>query len=617
MTDTSSVNSKYRPPAPTEPFVDDENNVFWFKFLENYPKIDFYEYSRDFWKTWNPVISNPIEGIERDHDIWQIRVRVKSINGSNPWEELSNPIAYTSMQEDLEQIKIEAQAVLKESIEENNKDADIIRNKYPVARLVHKIVVSALEQGASDIHIEPTNKKPNSIVRFRIDGVLRVISPFCFSSSLHKPIIANIKSEFAKGSWFDSFEKEKSQDWRAMIKKYLYEKNDHWDFKKDPAWRLIPVMDENGLPKSVEVDMRISILPTINWEKVVIRLLDSSGKIPTIEEMWFNSLDTKKVKEWITLPQWLIIVSGPTGSWKSTTLYSILNQLNSEEVCIITIENPVERKLEWVQQVQINEKRWRTFEDTLRSVLRQDPDIIMIWEIRDAVTAKTAIEAANTWHLVLSTLHMNFSTDIVERLGELWISREDIKQLWMTLIFSSWQRLARKICPHCKLKVKDLKKLKDLEDSYKKWEIPEALFKQESLQVRENLFPDSYKKDFINSLLQWNVRTFFSKSWQPMKTEELKTMLENKIENLAIHNPNGCEHCAKGYKGRTLVAEVFKPTSVEKGIITESSDWFWMKLRESSMKTWFITMKQDWFIKVLKWLTDVNEIYRVIKTSEE
>jgi len=612
-----SENLAYRPPAPTEPFVDDENNVFWFKFLNNYPQVDFYEYSVDFWKTWKPVVSNPIEGIERDHAIWQVRVRVKSLGGRPAGEELFNPIAYTSIQEDLEQIQIEAQAVLKESIEENNRDADIIRNKYPVAKLIHRMVVSALEQGASDIHIEPTNKKPNSIVRFRIDGVLRVASPFCFSSSLHKPVIANIKSEFAKGSWFDSFEKEKSQDWRAMIKKYLYEKNDNGDFKKDSAWQLIPILDEHWNPTSVEVDMRISILPTINWEKVVIRLLDSSGKIPTIEEMWFNMYDTKKVKDWISLPQGLIVVTWPTGSWKSTTLYSILNQLNSEEVCIITIENPVERKLEWVQQVQINEKRWRTFEDTLRSVLRQDPDIIMVWEIRDSITAKTAIEAANTGHLVLSTLHMNYATDIVERLSELWISKEDVKQLWMTLIFSSWQRLARKICPHCKLKVKELKSLKELENSFNKGEIPEAFFKQESLKTRELLFPEDYKSDFINSLLQSNVRAFFSKKWEKMESPELKKILESRIDNLFVHNPAWCDHCSKGFKWRLLVAEVFKPTSIEKQIITDSKDWFWMKLRDSALNHWFITMKQDWFIKVLKWLTDIQEIYRVIKTSEE
>lgn len=281
----------------------------------------------------------------------------------------------------------------------------------PVVRLVNSIIQQAVKLGASDIHIEPMEKVTR--VRIRVDGVLQNLMTLAVAA--HNAVITRLKIM----SGMNIAERRLPQDGRIEM--------------------LV-----DGHP----VDMRLSLLPTVNGEKMVIRVLGGMGTLLTKNQLGLNALNAEIFDRIIKSPNGIILVSGPTGSGKTTTLYSILGEFNRPGVNIITVEDPVEYRISGINQVQVNNKAGLTFASGLRSILRQDPDIIMIGEIRDSETAQIAVRAAITGHLVLSTIHTNDAPSTVARLIDMGVEPYLVSSSVVGVIA---QRLVRNICPRCKV----------------------------------------------------------------------------------------------------------------------------------------------------------------------
>ncbi|BBB32735.1 type IV pilus assembly protein PilB [Thermotomaculum hydrothermale] len=283
----------------------------------------------------------------------------------------------------------------------------------PVIKLVNNILMQASQKEASDIHIEPG--KARLRVRYRIDGVLRE-QDFNIPSSLASAVISRIKIL----SNMDIAEKRTPQDGRIQLKL-----------------------------GTKDYDIRVSTLPTIYGEKIVMRLLDKSSASVDLHSLGLNKQHLEIIKKLLKQPNGIILVTGPTGSGKTTTLYSCLKELNSEDKNIITVEDPVEYQFDNINQVQVNPQAGITFANGLRAILRQDPDIIMVGEIRDRETAEIAVQAALTGHLVLSTIHTNDASSTISRLVEMEIEPFLLASSIRAII---GQRLVRKICPNCQTK---------------------------------------------------------------------------------------------------------------------------------------------------------------------
>lgn len=299
---------------------------------------------------------------------------------------------------------IEDVEILSEEINENVDNA-------PVVRLVNLIISHAINSRASDIHIEPLENMVR--IRFRIDGEL--YEKLCITKSAHAAVVTRLK---IMGD-MDIAEKRIPQDGRVQT-------------------------EYNGEP----VDLRLSVLPTVNGEKIVIRVLGGRGVVLERKQLGFTEQNSLMIDEILKNPNGIILVSGPTGSGKSTTLYTVLNELNKPGVNIITVEDPVEYRMAGINQVQVNPKAGLTFASGLRSILRQDPDVIMIGEIRDSETAEIAVRASITGHLVLSTIHTNDSASTVSRLVDMGIEPFLVAASLVGVIS---QRLVRRICPNCKV----------------------------------------------------------------------------------------------------------------------------------------------------------------------
>ena len=279
----------------------------------------------------------------------------------------------------------------------------------PIVKLLGQIIEQAVHKRASDIHIEPMENQVR--IRFRVDGVLH--EAMRHDISLHAALIARIKIV----SGLDISEKRRPQDGRATS-----------------------IVDRQ------EYDIRVSILPTVYGEKVVMRLAQKKALTMDKKELGFPDDELAKFDKILSHPNGMILVTGPTGSGKSTTLYTALNELNGEGVNIITVEDPVEANVTGINQVQVNEKAGLTFSSALRSILRQDPDIIMIGEIRDQETAEIAVKASITGHLVVSTLHTNSSANTITRLADMGVENYLIADSVVGVIA---QRLVRRVCPTC------------------------------------------------------------------------------------------------------------------------------------------------------------------------
>src|SRR5438132_10907771 len=290
-------------------------------------------------------------------------------------------------------------------------EADDGFSDAPLVRLVNSIIFQAAEDGASDVHFEP--QEDSLVVRLRVDGVLQEVQ------RIPKRLAAGVTTRLKVLAKLDIAERRKPQDGRISL-------------NAAAAGRLL--------------DVRVAVLPTVEGEAVVMRLLDKSKKPPTLPELGLSEAVQEKLREIVKRPTGALLVTGPTGSGKSTTLFAALNEINRPEINIITVEDPVEYRLSGINQVQINPRAGLTFAAALRSILRSDPDVVMVGEVRDGETAKMAIEAALTGHLVLSTLHTNDAPGALTRLNEMGVE-PFLTGAAVTGVLA--QRLARKLCTHC------------------------------------------------------------------------------------------------------------------------------------------------------------------------
>jgi type IV pilus assembly protein PilB len=300
--------------------------------------------------------------------------------------------------------------------EEAEADADDLEvddgiSDVPLVRLVNSIIFQAAEDGASDIHFEP--QEDALAVRLRIDGVLHEVQ------RIPRRMMAGVTTRLKVLAKLDIAERRKPQDGRISL---------------------------NAAAAGRMMDIRVATLPTVEGEAVVMRLLDKSKRAPTLTELGFSDDMRMKLEEIIRRPTGAVLATGPTGSGKSTTLYAALTEINRPEINIITVEDPVEFRLGGVNQVQINARAGLTFAAALRSILRSDPDVVMVGEIRDGETAKISIEAALTGHLVLSTMHTNDAPGAVTRLNEMGVE-PFLTGSAVSAVLA--QRLARKLCTHC------------------------------------------------------------------------------------------------------------------------------------------------------------------------
>jgi type IV pilus assembly protein PilB len=311
--------------------------------------------------------------------------------------------ARAAIEEDLA-LEVEEEEVDDLEVDDGISDA-------PLVRLVNSVIFQAAEDGASDVHFEPLEDA--LLVRFRVDGVLHEVQ------RIPKRMAPGVTTRLKVLAKLDIAERRKPQDGRISL---------------------------NAAAAGRTLDVRVATLPTVEGESIVMRLLDKSKKAPTLQELGMSDDMRTALEELIRKPTGALLVTGPTGSGKSTTLYAALTEINRPEINIITVEDPVEYRLSGVNQVQINQKAGLTFATALRSILRSDPDVVMVGEIRDGETAKISIEAALTGHLVLSTLHTNDAPQALTRLGEMGVEPFLIGAAVSAVVA---QRLARKLCTHC------------------------------------------------------------------------------------------------------------------------------------------------------------------------
>lgn len=387
----------------------------------------------------------------------------------------------------------------------------------PIVDLVNKIILYAVKARASDIHFDPM--EDGLKVRVRIDGTLRdhTIIP----EENERNLVTRIKLI----SGMNITENRLPQD--GAIK---------------------------GKIGDTDLDMRVSVLPTNEGEKVVIRILDYTKSLEGLESLNFTPSNLEKVVKMISVPNGIILVTGATGTGKSTTTYSILQYLNQEETNIITVEDPIEMNIEGINQVQVNSEIGMTFAAALRSILRQDPNIILIGEIRDSETAQIAVRASITGHLVLSTIHTNNSLNTIERLLDMNVERYLLSSALSGIIS---QRLARKICPHCK-----------------------------SLRDATPFEKDTFKKALGKDVTE-------------------------------VYEANGCEHCMNGYHGRIAIHEVLLINDEIRDALATGNlkreDLRGIVYGENHVTT----LLQDGLLKVMNGETTFDEIYKLVEIEND
>ncbi|WP_107946384.1 type IV-A pilus assembly ATPase PilB [Shewanella baltica] len=382
----------------------------------------------------------------------------------------------------------------------------------PIVIYINKILTDAIRKGASDLHFEPYEKRYR--IRFRIDGILHEVSEPPIS------LAGRLSARLKVMSKLDIAERRVPQDGRIKMK----------------------------LSRTKSIDFRVSTLPTLWGEKIVMRILDSSSAQLGIEKLGYEPDQEKLYLEMLAKPQGMILVTGPTGSGKTVSLYTGLNILNTEERNISTAEDPVEINLEGVNQVHINLKAGLTFASALRSFLRQDPDVVMVGEIRDLETAEIAIKAAQTGHLVLSTLHTNSAAETLTRLINMGVPGYNIASS-VNLIIA--QRLARRLCPECKQ--------------------AEIIPEHELLRL-----------GFSQTQITQGFTTF---------------------------KPIGCEHCSAGYKGRVGIYEVMKMSDEIARTIMEGGNS--LQIASQAKAQGMRDLRQSGLLKVIHGVTSIAEVNRV------
>jgi len=412
------------------------------------------------------------------------------------------------LQTDLENLYIPLDEV------EQEADSDLNVDDAPIVRYINKVLVRAIKNGASDIHFEPYDKHYR--VRFRQDGLLQEVA--------NPPvnIAARLAARLKVMSRMNIAERRVPQDGRIKLK----------------------------LSRNREIDFRVNTLPTLYGEKVVLRILDASGAFVGVDHLGLEPEQKAIFLSVIQKPYGMILVTGPTGSGKTVTLYSALDILNQSEVNISTVEDPVEIQVQGINQVNTNLKTGLTFAEALRAFLRQDPDIIMVGEIRDLETAEIAVKAAQTGHLMLSTLHTNDAPQSLTRLVNMGIPLYNVAS---SVLLIMAQRLARRLCPRCKE--------------------PEEL-------PREVLLEEGFG------------------------TEDIEAGLE-------IYRAVGCEHCTNGYRGRIGIFQVMPVSEEISRLILEGANA--KRLAEQARLEGGTDLRQSGLRKVKAGITSLEEINRVTK----
>jgi len=418
---------------------------------------------------------------------------------------------------------------------ELEEDLEKVAQGLPVIRIVDTLLKHAILQSASDIHIEPGEKEVR--VRYRIDGILHD------AMVLPKQILSGIVARIKVLSNLKLDEHRLPQDGRFKIKKEGY-----------------------------RISFRVSILPVFDGEKVVMRLLDESSKGLTLESLGFYGRSLEIIHREIKKPNGLILITGPTGSGKTTTLYTIMDILNTPEVNISTVEDPVEYRMPRINQTQVNPKIGMTFSAGLRSLLRQDPDIIMVGEIRDKETIEIALHAAMTGHLVLSTLHTNNAPAALPRLLDMGAEPFLVASTVNVIVA---QRLVRRLCPNCRTAYKlNQKEVKSLENNFNTKEILE----------------------------------FLKNSGQLDK----KIKSGDELKDLEFYRAKGCNQCNnEGYKGRIGIYEVLENDSDTEKLISQSAST--ETIERQAKENGMVTMAEDGFVKAAQGITTIEEILRVTK----
>ena len=400
---------------------------------------------------------------------------------------------------------------VQEERQEDDAPAGTEKDDAPIVVYINKILLDAIKKGASDLHFEPYEKAYR--IRFRIDGILTEVArpPVSLSSRMAARLKVMSKLDIA--------ERRVPQDGRMKL----------------------------ALSKKKSIDFRVSTLPTMWGEKIVMRILDSSSAMLGIDMLGYEPEQKKIYTDALDQPQGMILVTGPTGSGKTVSLYTGLNILNTAERNISTAEDPVEINLEGINQVQINTKAGLTFPSALRSFLRQDPDIVMVGEIRDLETAEIAIKAAQTGHLVLSTLHTNSAAETLTRLLNMGVPQYNVASSVSIIIA---QRLARRLCTQCKE--------------------PEDIPDQELLN---------------------------------------QGFTEAQLTSIKLYKPVGCDLCTAGYKGRVGIYEVIKISPEISSIIMEGGNS--LDIAAQCQKEGYNNLRQSGLVKAMNGMTSLEEINRV------
>lgn len=401
---------------------------------------------------------------------------------------------------------------------EEQDDGAAGADEAPIVKFINKILLEAIRQGASDIHFEPYEKSYR--IRFRTDGIL---------SEIQKPpsnLASRLAARLKVMSQMDISERRVPQDGRIKLK----------------------------ISRNKSIDFRVNTLPTLFGEKIVLRILDSSSAQMGIDALGYEDEQKELYLRALAQPQGMILVTGPTGSGKTVSLYTGLNILNTSELNISTAEDPVEINLEGINQVQVNNRVGLTFAEALRSFLRQDPDIVMVGEIRDLETAEIGIKAAQTGHLVLSTLHTNSAAETLTRLLNMGVPTFNVATT-VSLIIA--QRLARRLCNFCKEPMEQL---------------PDEVLEQEGLTEANLGIP---KED-----------------WE-------------------LYQPKGCPKCNRGYKGRVGVYEVVRITPAISHIIMEGGNS--LDIAKQAKEEGFNNLRVSALRKVASGLTSLEEANRVTK----
>lgn len=383
----------------------------------------------------------------------------------------------------------------------------------PVVKFVNKMLLDAIKKGSSDLHFEPYEKMYR--VRFRTDGVLH--------EAARPPVqlVSRISARLKVMSNMDISERRKPQDGRVKLK----------------------------VSKTKSIDFRVNTLPTLWGEKIVMRILDSSSAQMGIDALGYEDVQKELYLQALKQPQGMILVTGPTGSGKTVSLYTGLNILNTEDINISTAEDPVEINLEGINQVNVNPRQGLDFSQALRAFLRQDPDVIMVGEIRDLETAEIAIKAAQTGHMVMSTLHTNSAAETLTRLRNMGVPAFNLATS-VNLIIA--QRLARKLCSKCK----------------RVHEVP-----------REALLAEGFREEEIGSF--------------------------------TLYQPVGCEDCNAGYRGRVGIYEVVKITPALQQMIMEEGNS--IEIAARMRKEGFNDLRRSGLVKAMQGITSLEEINRVTK----